>query len=301
MPSTIPINVHDLPPYEGSFLGGPFVGFVFNEQGVRCKMSYGCLDEKLYCECSTLCDQKLWREAKEKLDERVDCTGKICDSDYRKIQIAFLNEPNSTKRDFDEAIAAINQSLYSGDGCIDEITDQLHEVLKHRVIKLVGSKQEDGFYPNYDNAGVDALEQAVALWFVYPETLMRIANCGDMDYGDDAHDNITVILNVLLRHGAIRMVRKMAMRGYKLSTDPQDYFGAIFLRYHAECSEAMGDSKAAHDSYKLLSSAKEEPYCDDDDDNGNGGFTKDSAGLVLLCPKGSLAERMERTSSTQSA
>lgn len=310
MPSSF--DVHGLPPYDdegGERRTGPFVGFAFNKDGVRCQTEYGSLDEKLHCEsaASSATGGSGGGEAREKLGEWIERTGRVRERLYRRVHVGFAKSPaGATKEDFDTAVRAIEMELSRDSGSnYDEILEALEDLIEHRFLQIVQTKkwsddlsddeeeEDSGECADYDNTPTMALLQAADLWFLYPRMLEEHVFCYAYDYGESAYDALHCILDALVKQKEIQMALRLAERAYnEIKPDPNAGYSGIYLRYQAECAEALGEMEKAHGCYKMMEVARE-PYYDEEEEDESSITELDNS------PKGSLSERIERTRSAK--
>ena len=113
--------VEELPPYPKGIGNGDSLGFAFHDCK-RYKTRYASDLERAWCECTELCNQELWDEAEEKLDEYQDlCVYKpdqklitrvICGRN--KMRSTSDGATSKTKKElFKESLQVLKYSLFN--------------------------------------------------------------------------------------------------------------------------------------------------------------------------------------------
>ncbi len=298
-----------LPWINGPQSGG-IRGFAFKdkEDPQRYQEMYSSMHEKLWCEASGLIDAELWDEAEEKVEELRNHLGQ-CDMDLEaKLTFGIAmrdvssgtggDEPRGIKDEhkFESARQALRFQIQSDGGSkLDELSGKLEDLVKARIQAIVPSKKviygEDPYWElDYEKASLQALLQAAELWLEVPKAAKSVY-VNPSECSDNPHDDIRQIVDELANRGKYKTARKFAREILAVDPSMPDYGGPfLFWASIAECSEALGETAVAHESYMRLKKY-DDCYCDDDDYES------------LVCKnvlKGTLEDRIARSSVTSS-
>jgi len=193
---------------------------------------------------------------------------------------------------FEAARRAIRfQISRDGGGNIDELCGMLYELVEARIRAFVPSenrwndaeKTEPYWVLDYGAATVQALLKAATLWLEVPKAATSVfANLSD--FNDNPHDKSHCIVDELAKRGEFKRARKVAGDILKVDPGMSEFYRNIFWAAVAECSEALGETAIALESYVKLKESDPEFY----DDN-------EKMSLFENVSPGTLDERITRT------
>mmetsp|Transcript_14387 Transcript_14387/g.22193 ORF Transcript_14387/g.22193 Transcript_14387/m.22193 type:complete len:310 (-) Transcript_14387:151-1080(-) len=299
-----------LPWINGPQSGG-IRGFCFRdkEDPQRYQEMYSTMHEKLWCEASGLIDAELWDEAEEKVEELRKYLGR-CDMDLEaKLtfgiamrEIGFCtgrDEPCGIKDEhkFESARQALRFQIGSDGGSnLDELSKRLNDLVEARIQAIMPSKivcdDDDEMEPDweldYEKASLRALLQAAMLWLEVPKAAKSVY-VSPTECTDNPHDATRMIVDELASRGEYKKARIVAREILAVDPSMSEYGGpSFFWAAIAECSEALGETTVAHESYVKLKKY-DDYYCDDNE----------SLACKNVMP-GTLDDRIARSSVTAS-
>ena len=258
-------------------------GFKDEDDPQRYQVVYSSLHEKLWCEASGLLMFKLWDEAEEKVAELSGYLGQR-DSDLEaKLTYGIaMRDVNSggdeppvgiiDEHKFEAARRALRFQISRDEGGnIDELCGMLYDLVEARIRAFVPSenrwndaeKTEPYWVLDYGAATLQALLKAATLWLEVPKAATIVfANLSD--FNDNPHDKTHCIVDELAKRGEFKRARKVAGDILKVDPGMSEFYRNIFWAAVAECSEALGETAIAHESYVKLKDCDPEFYDDNE-------------------------------------
>jgi len=245
-------EIEALPPYPGRARSNGYLGFAFQES-TRYKIFHTGLNERFYCECSELCDEGLWDEAWDKLDQyEATCTYKPS----AKLQASvvkgrFLHTTSfeslvQYEKAFQNACNVIAYHLSNDGGVNDEeICRDFEEVISKYAEVLLdagsGSTKKEHVFA------------AGEAWLTYVKIVDACAGICDNSRGifDSSDDEIRSIMDKFLAMKEPKAGFQLGQKACK--TYPTEELRALFYACTAECAEVDCDKESAHKYYKILS------------------------------------------------
>ena len=294
-------------------------GFCFKdkEDPQRYQEMYSSIHEKLWCEASGLIRAELWDEAEEKMKELRKYLGH-CDMELEaklSYGIAMRGVGSATaseapvgiidEHQFEMARQTLRFEINLDEGCdIDTLSKRLCNLVEARIRAVVPLKNyrnhpddDEPYYwvLDYEQASTQALVHAADLWLEVPKAATSVCS-NPTDYTDIPHEATHCIVEELAKRGEYKKALKVAREILEVDPSMSGYIGpGIFWAAIAECSEALGETAIAHESYVKL---EKYDYC-----GGQFYDREKNERDSLFCmnvKKGKLKSRINRTRSNVS-